>query len=528
LFPGRFLAAVGKTIAKNLAMKNKQMKKVLVLLPIFTSLISPVGFCQSIYQRLDSQFVRLVRAHEFNGNVLVAEQGKAIYRKSFGPADTAKGLANSPETNFNLASVSKTFTAVAVLQLLEQGKLGLDDPLVKYFPEFPAQKITIRQLLSHTSGLVDYQMFEGPHRVDPGKIFTNADLIPAIKADSRAFAAAAGERWNYSNTGYGLLALLVEQLSGLKFQDYLARHIFKPAGMTSSYLTSPLLPVTDPKRAVRYDFLPYAPEVLKPVDSVRSDYIDVVVLGAILGPTAVVSSTSDMLKYDQALYTGKLLKAKTLALAFQPAILNSGEKADTGWGGTRSYYGLGWMILKDSTYGKVVWHSGGAAGIVTAFLRNLDKRQTLVVLDNVTHRGLHADVMDAFYLLNGGAIAPKKRSAAQAYVTLLHKQGAEQASAQLLYNRADTSGYFLDEREMNRLGYSLAADGFLAEGLEVFKINTFLFPASFNAYDSYADLLRRSGKRQQAILMYERSLALNPKNEGGQKALAELKADVLK
>ncbi|GGH66595.1 hypothetical protein GCM10011379_20930 [Filimonas zeae] len=475
---------------------------------------------QQVHERLDSQFVNLALQNEFNGNVLVAQQGKILYSQSFGFADVVGKHLNDDATTFNLGSVSKTFTSVAVLQLMEKGKLKLDDHFISFFPEFPFAEITISQLLSHTSGLIDYQIFEGPHQKDPKQIYTLKDLIPAIKADNRALRWKPGERWNYSNTGYGLLALLVEKLSGEAFQDYLNKHVFLPAGMKNSYITSPLIPFPDTHRAVRYEYLPYSPSVLRPVDSVKDDYIDAVVLGAIVGPTAVVSSCRDLLSYDQALYSGKLLKAKTLDLAFTPALLNSGEKAQMGWGGS---YGLGWMILP-TRFGKLVWHSGGAAGIVTAFIRNVEKHQTIIVLDNVTHRGLHSDALDAFYLVNGASIAKKKRSAAVAYVIALYRNGADAAAANLLSMRTDTAAYFLDEREMNRLGYALAGDGLFAEALEVMKVNTLLFPASFNTYDSYGDLLKRAGKKQEAIWMYERAIALNPNNEGGKKALAELKA----
>ena len=502
-------------------MNKNYFKTAAALLVLITGILPVRILAQDVSQRLDSHFVDLVSHQEFNGNVLVAEHGKPVYRKSFGFADVQGNLLNDDATTFNLASVSKTFTSVAVLQLMEKGRLRLDDPLVKYFPEFPFAEITISQLLSHTSGLIDYQIFEGPHQKDPARIFTLNDLIPAVKADKRALGWKPGEHWSYSNTGYGLLALLVEKLSGGRFQDYLTKYIFLPAGMKHTYVTTPLIPVKDSHRAVRYEYIPYAPSMLRPVDSVKADYIDAVVLGAIIGPTAVVSNCEDLLNYDQALYSGKLLKTKTLDLAFTPAKLKNGSDVKMGWGGNS--YGLGWMLLQ-TPFGKVVWHSGGAAGIVTALMRNLDKGQTLIVLDNVTHRGLHTDVINAHYVLNGASIAKKKRSAGVAYVMALHRDGADAAAAQLLNVRADTAFFYLDEKEMNRLGYALAGDGYLAEATEVMKVNTFLFPASFNTYDSYGDLLKRAGKKKEAIWMLERSVALNPNNESGKKVLTELKS----
>jgi tetratricopeptide (TPR) repeat protein len=206
-----------------------------------------------------------------------------------------------------------------------------------------------------------------------------------------------------------------------------------------------------------------------------------------------------------------------------PTLLSNGQKATAGWANTKSYYGLGWMILQDSTYGKVIWHGGGSSGVVTVFLRNITRKQTVVVLDNVTHRGLHPEGVNAFYILNNGNIYHGKRSLAKEYVITLHQKGADAAAVLFNELKADTSHYFMDEKELNRLGYNLMNDGFLNEALEVFKFNTLLYPASFNTYDSYAEALAGAGKKEEAIKMYEKSIALNPQNEGGKKVLNQLK-----
>ncbi|MFC0513882.1 serine hydrolase [Mucilaginibacter angelicae] len=507
-------------------MKEHYLPKGMVIACLLLILFNGIT-CESQAQnksvRLDSLFTNLFNQHEFNGNVLVTEKGNVVYRHSFGYADAGAKLLNTDQTAFNLASVSKTFTAVAILQLKQAGKLKLDDPFVKYFPDFPWAQITIRHLLSHTSGLPDFQIFEKPYSENPEKIYSLNDLIPALKNDSRGLLFKTGEKYSYSNTGFGLLALLVEKLSGMKFQDYLSKNIFKPAGMVHTYIETPLLSVADKNRAQRYEFLSYSPGQLKRIDSVKGDRVESVILGAIVGPTAVVSTTGDLLKFDEALYSGKLLKQQVLDKAFMPALLNNGEKVAMGWANTKSYYGLGWMILQDSTYGKVVWHSGGSSGVVTVFLRNITRKQTVVVLDNVTHRGLHPEGLNAFYILNNGNIYHGKRSLAKEYVITLHQKGADAAAVLFNELKADTSHYFMDEKELNRLGYNLMNDGFLNEALEAFKFNTLLYPGSFNTYDSYAEALAGAGKKEEAIKMYEKSIALNPQNEGGKKVLNQLK-----
>lgn len=474
---------------------------------------------QEIQFRLDSLFTTLAKNNEFNGNVLVAEKGNIIYQHSFGYADAEHKLLNTDQTVFNLASVSKTFTAVAILQLKQKGKIKLDDPFVKFFPEFPWPEITLRHLLSHTSGLPDYQIFEKPYQDNPAKIYALTDLIQSFKNDKRGLLFKPGEKFSYSNTGFGLLALLVEKLSGMKFQDYLAKYIFTPAGMVHTYIQSPLLPVADNNRAIRYDFLSYSPASLRRIDSVKKDYIDAFILGGILGPTGIISNTGDMLKFDQSLYRAKLLKLETLKEAFIPMVLNNGEKATAGWANTKSYYGLGWMILCDSSYGKIVWHSGGGPGMVTFFLRNITRNQTIVVLDNVTHRQLHQEGVNAFYIMNGGPLFTEKKSLAKAYVIALHQKGADEGAVLFNELKTDTLHYFMDEKELNRLGLDLFSDGFQIEALEALKLNTFLFPLSFNVYDSYAEVLAGVGKKEESIKMYKKSIELNPNNESGKRAL---------
>lgn len=208
-------------------------------------------FAQNESARIDSLARALFAQHELQGNILVTDKGKPVYEKPFGYADVSKQLPNTSSTSFMLASVSKIFTSVAILQLKEKGKLKLDASVSKYLPDFPYANISIRQLLSHTSGLPDYQIFEGPNSDEPSRIFSNADFIPAIRNYKAGLLFQPGERWSYSNVGFGLLALIVEKVSGIAFQDYLSRYVFRPANMKHTYVSSQLLHVADYAEALR-------------------------------------------------------------------------------------------------------------------------------------------------------------------------------------------------------------------------------------------------------------------------------------
>lgn len=472
--------------------------------------------------RIDSTLQALYKQHEIAGNVLIAEKGKTVYTRSLGYADRARGIVPDAQTSFQLASLSKTFTAIAILQLKEKGKLQLDEPAKKYLPAFKYEGITIRQLLSHTSGLNDLQMFEAPYMADTSRVFTIADLVPVINTAENSIVFAPGEKWKYSNSGFGLLALIVEKVSGMPFQNYLAKNIFRPAGMMHSYVNTPLIAVNDAHRAKVYDYLNYAPWVWQKADSLPQNRVEYHNLMGLMGHSNIISTTGDLLLYDRALYGHKLLKQATLQEAFQPARLNNGQLAQTGWANNECYYGLGWCILKDSSQGKVVFHAGGMAGAVTIMLRNITKDQTVIMLNNVTHRGTHEVGVNLLRLLNGREPAQSKKSLSTMFARTLITKNPDAALAQFNTHKTDTAHYYLNEREMNILGLQMFYNGYAVEGMEVLRLNTLLFPGSANVYDSYAGALKSSGKVEEARMTCLKTLALAPGHAGAKKMLMEL------
>ncbi|MFD2871916.1 serine hydrolase [Mucilaginibacter ximonensis] len=494
----------------------------LLLLPAVLLWVTVRG--QNPTRNIDSLVNSLNKEHALSGNVLIAQDGKVIYRHAYGPAVVNDGRPVNDATTFLLASLAKPFTATAILQLKEKGKLKLDDAVIQYLPDFPYRQITIRQLLTHTSGLVDLQIFEAPYKADTAKVFSNADVIPAIRADQHALLAQPGEKYSYSNTNYALLVLIVEKISGRAFPDYLQRYVFGPASMTHTYIRTQLIDQrpNDSNRSENYDFPGYAPDHLVPAKSIKKYRISLVNLGGLLGPDGVASTEEDLLRFDEALYSNKLLKPATLQEAFTPGKLTNGQPAAGGGGKLAWYQGLGWMILRDTTDGKVVFHPGGNIGAVTILLRNIDKRQTVIVLDNETHRGVHETGVDLLNLLNGRQLVAAKRSAATAYVRALYAKGTDYAVSRFNSLRSDTAAYYLNENEFNSLGYELLNDGHREQALEVLRMTTLLYPNSWNAFDSYGELLLALGKKEEAIEMYQLSLRLNPHNEGGRKVLQQL------
>ncbi|WP_080056209.1 serine hydrolase domain-containing protein [Spirosoma aerolatum] len=206
---------------------------------------------QPTTQRLDSLFTGLQNEQRLNGNVLLAEQGKIVYQKSFGFARVNDKLLNRNETRFQLASIGKTFTAVAILQLYEQGKIKLDDPLINYLPDFPFTTITIRQLLSHTFGLADLQIFEPYFLENPKRILTNADVIPALKRFGK-LQFEPGERWE-GGPDYGAARFLIAKADTTQYSfspaelDYAGRQFLLHGDTNQALETLKLLTFTEPQ-----------------------------------------------------------------------------------------------------------------------------------------------------------------------------------------------------------------------------------------------------------------------------------------
>jgi len=504
---------------------QKRKGKFFITTFIFTSCCfqSPA---QTVSQRLDSFFNSLNDYKQISGSILIAQNENIITKKYFGFADLQSNIKNSDSTEFALASVSKVFTSTAILQLKEKGKLKLDDAFIKYFPDFPYPDITIRNLLSHTSGLPDYELFEKQINENPDKIFTINDVIPSLEIWKQPLNPEPGTKWKYSNTNFCLLALLVEKVSGLSFQKYVQQNIFSPLEMHNTFFLNDIPNIKNRNVAINYDHPFLYSSAYRNVDSMKQYRWRLYNASGFIGQGNIVTTADDLLKFDEALYSGKLLKSSTLKEAFTPTKLNNGENTNADIGIGKASYGLGWFIFNDTTNGKIVWHTGGQPGALSIFLRNISKKQTVIMFDNNFHKSLYANAVNAMAVLNSEPIITKKVSLAQDYGSALTEKGSDAAFCTLQKMQADSAHYYLSEDDMNELGlrllYEAKFEGHNELALEVLKLNTLFFPHSFNTYDSYGEALARTGKKEEAIFMYKKSLELNPKSEGGKKALEEL------
>ena len=316
----------------------------------------------------------------FTGAWLYAEKGEIVSKGAVGFHDPADTLPIEEDTIFQLASVSKQFTAAAVMLVVRKGLLRLDDEITVYFPELAAYKgVTVRHLLTHTGGVPDYfndadwfiKIWKEEHRV-PG----NDEILRFLCETKLKAYFAPGEKLEYSNTGYNLLALLVERLSKVPYEEFLQKHIFEPAGMNSTrccHIRRDGVPFENYARAAVYEDGHFVADV----DS-REDG-DVTAFDGVNGDDYVYTNIFDMLKWDRALREGKVLTPEEQQLMYTPAKLNNGENAvfdeDDGQG-----YGFGWAIKNIEELGLIVSHSGGMPGVHTWYERFIDADRVLVIL----------------------------------------------------------------------------------------------------------------------------------------------------
>ena len=297
--------------------------------------------------------------HDYRGavpgaGVLVLLDGAPIVRRAFGMADLELGIAASCTTNYRLASLSKQFTAAAVLMLAEEGAVSLDAPLREWLPALPecAGAATLRHLLTHTSGVVDYEDLVPCGR---SAQLRDADVLQLLAAVPRTYFTP-GSAYRYSNGGYALLALVVQAASGRSFAAFLRERIFTPLGMggTLAY-ESGTSTVTG--RAIGYSLV-----------NGRWERTDQSLTSAVLGDGGIYSSIEDLARWDAALYDDRLLRPESLRLAFTPAIPTDAPGIE---------YGFGWRIT-----GETVWHSGESVGFRNVIVRWPRRRLTVAILSN--------------------------------------------------------------------------------------------------------------------------------------------------
>lgn len=447
------------------------------------------------------------------GSVLVAEHGEEIYKKGFGFANREWDIPNTPYVRYDVGSLTKSFTAVLTLKLVEQGRLRLDGKITDYLPNYrkdTGSQITIHHLLSHTSGLPPFWTREfvrkyGRNELERDyfvKTFCSGDLEFEPGTDSR-----------YSDTNYYLLGRIIESLTGKTYAQILEEDLFRLLGMKHSGYYSHKKIIT--KRASGYiktqggyQNSPFNNREI--VDAAGASY----------------TTVEDLFLYDQALYSDKLLSKKYRDMLFNtyaPSHLSRRFNMDFGYG----WY-VGKVPVGQSKDSVLVAHAGGNnAGFTAVIYRLMKERHSIAILTNAGpdffNEKIHEMCAKIIAILYNEPYDLPKRSIAEVLVNTLSQKwiNATVHQYQELKTRND---YEADERELNRLGYDLLRRNKIAEAIAILKLNVDAHSESFNVYDSLAEAYLANGEKELAIKNYKKSLALNPNNENAIRML-ELSAE---
>jgi CubicO group peptidase (beta-lactamase class C family) len=429
----------------------------------------------------------------FNGEVLVAREGKVTYRNAFGKANFTTGAELTPETPSDIGSVTKQFTATAIRLLKERNQLGYDDAVPKYIPEFSHSahfnKITVRHLLTHCSGIPDY----GDLNIDDSTLDQKELIAMLLKKESAL--AEPGQKYRYSNPGYALLAIVVQRVSAQKFGAFLENEIFAPMGMSNTFL---------------YDS-PTKKSARAAVGYGQFGQTDDGGPTAVPGDGGIYSTVDDLFKWDKALYTDKLVSRSDLGQAFTPGSVRHGA----------STYGFGWNVAEQGNY---VWHQGNHAGFRAFIGRRLADRITVILLTNKGNskrQEINAAIQN---ILQAKPYVFPKQSGVERLYQAINESGT-QSSLQLygVLKNGKTADYDLGESELNLLGYRLLGDKRASDAIAIFKLNTTEHPNSSNAFDSLGEAYQRNGQRELAINSYRTAIKLDTSNGHAAAALKELK-----
>ncbi|WLR42207.1 serine hydrolase domain-containing protein [Bacillus carboniphilus] len=333
------------------------------------------------YEQLDKVFDFLEQNRLFSGTVLLSEGGNSFYKRAIGKRSFQE--KQSVDSIFEIASISKSFTATAIMLLADNGSIRIDDPIKKFFPQLPYRGISIENLLNHTSGLKDYmEWFENEENWNHHKIVNNQDVVNFLETIQPKELFTVNKKWEYCNTGYVLLAETIRLVSNKEYGEFLNENIFTPLNMVNTSTYSQFLDGNLKRFALGFmydrkkdmNFLP------NEIDSHKYVYF----LDGVKGDGGIKSTVEDLFKWEKSFYTNKILSKKSVDYMLKPARI---KNKTTGYcpGLHKEYggYGFGWALEEHSHYKKIVFHDGYWAGYGTGLISYRDYHKSIILLGNL-------------------------------------------------------------------------------------------------------------------------------------------------
>ena len=470
-------------------------------------------------QAIDQIFKKFYEYESFQGAVLVADQGDIIYRQAFGQANREWSVPNTTDTRFNIASLSKQFTAVLVLQLVDEGKLHLDSTISAYLPEYRSdigRQVTVHQLLTHQSGIPNYTSLPYVWSDSLALRYATHDLIR--KFGSRDLEFSPGTRFQYNNTGYLLLSAMAEAATGEPFDTLLTRRVLRPIHLQHTAVDDRSQLVE--KRAYGYE------KTTKGFHPVAGMYMT-----NLRGAGNLYSTVEDLYRWDQALYAHELLPKKWLKAMTKPH-----TEASASWlPPYENTYGYGVGIAEVPLTAKktipMIFHSGHIKGFSSFYARFPEGEQAVILLSNtgnVSTTRMNEITQEVVKVLHGLPYTLPQRDLAADLYQVIQQEGIEAAVAHYHYLRDAFPYEFQDSAEkLDALGQRLQGEGAITHATIIFQLNTDVNPHWLTFY-RLADACAQLGETENAQQYYERSLSLNPKRTSPEKSTYRQAKDALK
>lgn len=477
-----------------------------------------IASAQSIPEKIEALVNFYSDQQLFNGSILVAEKGNVIYKKAAGMANMEWNVPNTTQTKFRVGSITKQFTSMLIMQLVNEGKIDLHKPITTYLTNYRKEtgdSITVHHLLTHSSGLPNYTDNDKFFRNDSKLHFSVSDFIRLYCSGDLEFKP--GSRFNYSNSGYFILGAIIEAVTKKSYNDVLEERILNVVGMknTGYDFSQKIIP----NRASGYES--------KLDGYANAEYLD---MGLPYAAGSLYSTVEDLFLWNKALYTEKLLPDSLKKIMLSGYVDAGGDAAAYGWF-VRNF------PSKDTTKKiEMIWHNGGINGFLSELARFPNEQNFIAILDNTggaTSR-LIQGVINILYELPGEKLKPSFVSALRKKVSTGSVDEAFKYYRSLGKEEKEKFDFRGAERQINTWGYQLLNDKKnVDDALKMFEINVLQFPNSSNVYDSYAEALMHAGNFPLAIENYKKSLELDSANNNANFAKAmisgmQAKPDTLK
>lgn len=494
-------------IYKKLVTKSCMLSLVMCLCFINTSCSQEntlVNNNTSTSKKIDSLVNLYLNYEGFNGAVLVSHKGEVVYKNGLGFSNLEWDIPNKFDTKFRIASVTKPFTAILIMQLVADNKLDLHKPISTYLPDYPktnGSQITIHHLLTHSSGTVrDYEsknkQNKYPDRQRPEKLIQDFAHLP--------LEFKPGEKFEYSNSGYLVLGAIIETITGKSYEEVLKEKILLPLNLKNTGADKHRQIIK--KRAYGY-FKGFG-------EYFNIDYSD---MSGITAVGNMYSTVEDLFLLNQALHKETLMPKEYLDLMF------SNHIPDPSYGG---HYSYGWEIM-DKPIGntskmiETVGHSGSMSGFTALYTRIPSSNSTIIFMNNTGRAFLNAMTTAITGILFNETYDFPRKPLAKFMMIVIDREGIDKG-IQFYKEHKDLSDYHISEQELIVVGYRFLQAGNAKDAAKIFKLSIEVYPNRDNPYDSYAEALMTLGQNDEAIKNYKKSLELNPKNNNAKEMLKKL------